>query len=152
MSRAHELLNELVGDIFVDILNIEEKALRYCKIKDLSIAEMHVIEQVGDDDPKSMSEVAAALGITMGSLTTAVSRIVRKGYVKRYRPEGDRRIVQIELTRKGRLVYRLHEKFHLNLINQMVKGLSTDEEIVLVKVLENINGFFKKLSKKYKEA
>ena len=62
MSRAHELLNELVGDIFVDILNIEEKALRYCKIKDLSIAEMHVIEQVGDGDPKSMSEVAAALG------------------------------------------------------------------------------------------
>ena len=77
--------------------------------------------------------------------------MVKKNYVLRKRDESDRRIVMIQLSRKGKTVYRLHEKFHMNMVQNMIKGLSSDEERILVKVLENMNGFFTNLGKKHKE-
>ncbi len=151
MSRAYALMNTLIKDIFNDILDLEEKALRYCNVKDLSITEMHVLEVIGDEDGRTMSEAAMALGITVGSLTSAVNKLVKKNYVLRKRDESDRRIVMIQLSRKGKTVYRLHEKFHMNMVQNMIKGLSSDEERILVKVLENMNGFFTNLGKKHKE-
>lgn len=151
MTRAYELLNELMMGIFNEVLSLEEKALKYYKVKDLSVTEMHVVEVVGPEGSRTMSEVATGLGITIGTLSTTVNRLVTKGYLKRHRPDDDRRIVKIQLTRKGRIVYRLHAKFHIKVIDQMMKGLSLDEEKVMVKVLENVNGFFKKMSKKYKD-
>jgi DNA-binding MarR family transcriptional regulator len=151
MSRAYSLMNSLIKDIFNDILDLEEKSLRYCNVKDLSITEMHVLEVIGDADGRTMSEAAMALGITVGSLTTAVNKLVKKNYVLRKRDESDRRIVMIQLSRKGKTVYRLHEKFHMNMVQNMIKGLSSDEERILVKVLENLNGFFTNLGKKHKE-
>ena len=58
MSRAYALMNTLIKDIFNDILDLEEKALQYCNVKDLSITEMHVLEVIGDEDGRTMSEAA----------------------------------------------------------------------------------------------
>ncbi len=90
-----------------------------------------------------MSEVAATLGITVGTLTTAVGNLVKKGYVKRERSEEDRRVVKIALTKRGKLAYRIHAKFHSDMVKETVKGLSKEEERVLTSALEKLNRFFR---------
>ncbi|HOA80074.1 MAG TPA: MarR family transcriptional regulator [Defluviitaleaceae bacterium] len=142
MTKLVNVLNHLMVDIFNDILTIEETSLKKGMFSDLSVKEMHTIEAIGMYHPRTMSEVAQDLKITVGTLTTAINRLVKKGYVERNRIEDDRRIVQIQLTKKGKLAYRIHEKFHTDMIKAMLDGLETEEDI-LVKSLSQLSKYLK---------
>ena len=143
MSKAISVENELLVDIFNDILVIGQRAIMKSEFKDLSITEIHTIEAIGMYEVRTMSEVAADLKITVGTLTTAINNLVKKGYVERKRTEEDRRVVLIQLTKRGKLAYRIHEKFHKDMVKETVDGFSEGEEVVLVTALEKLNSFFK---------
>jgi len=143
MDKTINVLNELLVDIFNNILIIEQRALSGEEFKDLSITEIHTIEAIGINEARTMSEVAKDLKITVGTLTTAISNLVKKGYVERKRLEEDKRVVLIQLTKKGKLVYRIHDKFHKDMIKAIIKGLSQEQEQILVYSLKNLNDFFK---------
>ena len=137
------LVNELLVEIFNDILTIEKEALSDGPFKDLSLTEMHTLEAIGTGT-QTMTDVAEKLDITVGTLTTAINRLVNKGYVERNRSEDDRRVVEIGLTHKGRLAYKVHEQFHREMVKNMVEGLSLEDNEVLIQSLDNLNNFFKK--------
>jgi len=143
MGKSKKVLNELLVELFKDILEIEQKALNEGRFSDLSITEIHTIEAIGMYKPRTMSEVANELDITVGTLTTAINNLVKKEYVERKRIEEDRRVVLIQLTKKGKLAYRVHEQFHLDMIKETIEGLTEQEEDVLISSLEKLNVFFK---------
>lgn len=143
MSKSMNVLNELLVDTFNDILTIEQNALQSGEFRDLSVTEMHTIEAIGMYTQKTMSEVANKLNITVGTLTTAINNLVKKGYVERSKSEKDRRIVYIQLTKRGKLAYRIHDKFHLDMIKETISGLTDEEEEILIASLEKLNNFFK---------
>lgn len=143
MNKSTITINELLVQLFNDILQIEEKSLKEEIISDLSITEIHTIEAIGMYAEKSMSEVAQILKITVGTLTTAINKLIKKEYVERKRIEEDRRVVLVKLTKKGKLAYRIHEKFHHDMVNTAIDGLSEEEEEVLISSLDKINKFFK---------
>ena len=143
MKKLTEVLNHLMVEIFNDILTIEQTALKKGAFNDLSVTEMHTIEAIGMYHPRTMSEVAQDLKITVGTLTTAINRLVKKGYVERNRVEDDRRIVQILLTKRGKLAYRIHEKFHTDMIHAMVEGMELKHEEILVQSLSQLSQFLK---------
>lgn len=143
MDKTREVLNELFVDLFNDILAIEEKSLSNGPLADLSITELHTIEAIGMYEEKTMSEVAQILDITVGTLTTAINKLIKKGYVERRRIEEDRRVVLIRCTKKGKLAFRLHQKFHSDMIDEVVSGLNEDEEKVLISSLERVNTYFR---------
>lgn len=145
MDKSISVLNELLVVLFNDILTIEQSALQNSKLNDISITEIHTIAAVGLYDPKTMSEVASELKITVGTLTTAINNLVKKGYVERKRSEEDRRVVLIQLTKKGKLVYRIHQKFHQDMIKNTIEGLAPDEEEVLIKSLAKLNVYLRKI-------
>jgi len=143
MNKEMNVLSELLVDTFKDILEIERKSLQNGDFRDVSVTEMHTIEAIGVDSVKSMSEVAFKLDITVGTLTTAINHLVKKGYVERMKTQRDRRIVQVKLTKKGELAFRIHEKFHSDMVNETIEGLSQEEEEIFMKSLEKLNLFFK---------
>lgn len=147
MSKSVGVVNELLVETFNDILQIEQRALKEGVLKDISITEIHTIDAIGMYEYRTMSEVAQDLKITVGTLTTAINKLLKKGYVDRKRGEEDRRSVMIALTRKGKLAYRIHDKFHSNMVHATIDGLNEEEEEVLIKSLEKLNTFFKE---KYK--
>ena len=143
MEKGKKILNELFVQLFNDILQIEEKSFKNGPLSDLSVTELHTIEAIGMYKERTMTEVAQDLKITVGTLTTAINKLIKKGYVDRKRIEEDRRVVLIHLTKKGKLAYRLHEKFHNDMINETISGLKEDEEEILISSLERLNIFFK---------
>lgn len=143
MERGEKVLNELLVQLFNDILQIEEKTLKSGPLSDLSVTELHTLEAIGMYTERTMSEVAQDLKITVGTLTTAINKLIKKEYVERKRIEEDRRVVLIRLTKKGKLAFRLHEKFHNDMVNETISGLSEHEEEVLISSLERLNTFFK---------
>ena len=143
MNRSVGVVNELLVETFSDISQIEQRSLKEGVLKDISVTEVHTIDAIGMYEYRTMSEVACDLRITVGTLTTAINKLLKKGYVDRKRGEEDRRSVMITLTRKGKLAYRIHERFHSNMVHATIDGLNEDEEEILIKSLEKLNNFFK---------
>ncbi|MCQ4725752.1 MarR family transcriptional regulator [Anaerotignum faecicola] len=143
MSETFNVINELMVDIYNDILKIEENAFKDSRFNDVSITEVHTIEAIGMYEPKSMGEIAKALKITVGTLTVAINNLVKKGYVERYRSDNDRRVVKIGLTKKGRLLFRVHLSFHRAMINKCVEGLTGEQEEILTQSLKRVSSFLK---------
>ena len=114
-------INNALVYMYNYIVEAEKEALDKSEYKDLTFTELHVIEAVGLE-PKTMTEVAGKLKITMGSLTTSVNRIVQKGYIERNFDKTDRRRIFINLTDKGIEVYKFHEAFHEEIIGEITQA------------------------------
>lgn len=140
-------INRLLVEIYEDVNRIEEYAIKTGVFKDLSITEIHTLEAVGLYGSKTMSEIASELEITMGTLTTAIDKLIKKGYVERKRSNIDRRIVNVSLTNKGKLAYRIHEKFHLDMVKAIMNDFNSQEEEVLLCALRKLNNHLKEIYK-----
>lgn len=142
MNPTIKVVNEILVELFNEILTIEKAALQSSPFKDLSITEMHVIDEIGLSS-RTMTDVADQLGVTVGTLTTSINRLVNKEYVARDRSKEDRRFVEIVLTSKGRLAHRVHEAFHEEMVAHMIKELSNEDYGALVGSLTRLSSFFK---------
>lgn len=141
MDTKLQEINDFLVTVFNDILTIEESELQKSKFNDLSIKEFHTIEAIGLHDEKTSSEVAKSLSITVGTLTVAINNLEKKGYVERIRDAADRRVVKLKLTNKGRLVFRVHQHFHKQMVMAVMQGLDGQEQDVLIKALKNLHAF-----------
>ncbi len=151
MNDYDSRVNELLIRIFDEILITEQKALQVGNFGELSVVEMHTIEGIGLYDSKTMTETATELSVTTGTLTVAIEKLVRKGYVDRQRDTHDKRIVRIRLTRKGKLAFRLHLKFHTLLVDRIMTPLVKNERNLLIKVLSCVASFIEEQDEKYLE-
>ncbi len=124
-------------------MDIEAKAIITPEFKDITNNDMHVIEAVGIEEPRNMSSVAKSLSITVGTLTISVNNLVKKGYIHRVRSNEDRRVVLISLTDKGKKAFNHHKKFHEDMIQSLIAGLSEKEINTLVTALTNLKEFFR---------
>jgi DNA-binding MarR family transcriptional regulator len=145
MEKNWEELNTYLVSIFNDVLSIEENELKKSKFSDLTITEMHTIDAIGMYKKKTTTEVARELLVTVGTLTTSINRLVKKGYVERIRSEDDRRVVKLGLTKTGRLVFRGHQHFHLEMVKSAIKDLNTEEQEVFRKALANLYSYLEEI-------
>lgn len=150
MEKAtRRALNETLVQLFNDVMNIEEKAVITEEFKDITNNDMHIIEAIGIEEPRRMSDIAKRLGVTMGTLTTNMNSLEDKGYIVRERSTTDKRVVLVVLTSKGKRAFYHHRGFHQNMIKSIVKGLDEDEMKVMIKCLLNLNEFFKQYREKH---
>ncbi|MEA4882632.1 MAG: MarR family transcriptional regulator [Clostridia bacterium] len=138
-------LNDVLVKLFNRILSIEERVINQAYAGGLTITEIHVLEAVGADRWRSMSEIAARLGITLGTLTTSMNRLERKGYVTRVRPDQDRRVVLVGLTPNGLDAYRFHEVFHSEMVAAILHDLSPDDQVATLGAAQKLYEFFLKV-------
>ena len=138
-------INKMLVEVYDDVNRIEEYSIKQGNFSDLSITEIHTIEAIGMYGCKTMSEIAAELDITMGTLTIAVDKLIKKGYMERSRSTLDRRIVNVNLTKRGKLAYRIHEKFHLDMVKIIMQDFTPQEEEVLLTALGKLNTHLKEI-------
>lgn len=142
MKEIYSVLNDALVLIFNLVLKSEEKFIRSLGVKNLSIAEIHTIDAIGKCGKRTMSEVATNLSVTLGTVTTSINNLEKKGYVLRKRSERDRRVIYLCLTPEGLDVINQHEIFHQNMIKDIVTNLNINEEEALVKALDNLIEYF----------
>ncbi len=145
MDETERRLNHFLVQVFHDLLRAEERCLSTGSLCDLSLKELHVIEvaslcaQEGDS---RATRVAQRLGVTPGTLTTAVTLLEQKGYLLRTRDQRDRRVKRVELTEKGRSANEIHRQFHQEMVRQVLRELSAEEARVFIRGLESVSRFF----------
>jgi DNA-binding MarR family transcriptional regulator len=142
MDTPKGIINELLVEVFNHILSIEAEALRNRGVK-LSMNEIHVLEAIEKTQNPTMTHLARRLRVTVGTLTTAMNRLVEKGYATRYREEQDKRKVLIALTSKAVDVLKIHDGFHDEMIDATISDLKLDKDEVLLQSLKNLSDYFK---------
>ncbi len=107
-----------------------------------SLAQIHTLEVLGSHGAMRMKELANRLGITTGTLTVQVEKLVQAGLIERQSIEGDRRSVLVSLTAQGREVFREHNSLHLTLTEDLTRHLSPDQRQSLSQMLALMNREF----------
>lgn len=142
MAYSSKGLNEMLVNLFNHVMDVESQAVITEEFKDITNNDMHIIEAVGVDEPRKMSDVAKRLSVTQGTLTINVTQLEKKDYVIRERSEADKRVVYVTLTEKGKKAFYHHRDFHKNMIKSVVVGLDDDEKRLLYKCLVKLENFF----------
>jgi DNA-binding MarR family transcriptional regulator len=128
-------------NIFNNILAFEQKCLVESK-NNLTISDIHIIDQIGLNGKKKMTDVADAMGVKPATMSSSADRLEKKGCVRRERSEADRRVVLLSLTRYGRVMCKLHERFHIKMANKVTEDFTEDELKVLAAALSKLGDFF----------
>ena len=140
---TYETLNEVLVNLFRDVMDIEQKAIITEEFQDITNNDMHIIEAIGMNEPKNMSTIAREISVTVGTLTIAMNSLVKKGYVLRERGKEDRRVVYISLTERGRAAYVHHARFHKAMIDSISDELTSEEMELLIKTLTKLDKWFR---------
>jgi DNA-binding MarR family transcriptional regulator len=104
----------------------------YATFKDLSLLQVHVIRLIEYHKPCTMGKLAKSMGLSLGSITQLIDRLIRKDYVRRARSTEDRRVVFAELTTKGKKVIKASRK-HVDTValDILAKFTESEQEAVL---------------------
>ena len=129
--NADKTLNDILVKLFNDLMEIEEKCLISGEFMNISGNDMHIIEAIGLDEPKRMSEVAAKMN------------------VNRCRNDRDKRVVRVSLTDSGVRAYEHHARFHSNMIHDIKESLTDQESEILIGTLGKLVKFFQKKYESY---
>ena len=97
-------------------------------------SERHLLDVVGRNQSMNISEFARFNGVTKGAVSQVVSRLEKKGALRRYKEAGNDKEVFIELTDTGREIYRHHRKTNDRTVAYIEKGLKghTDAKVEFV--------------------
>ena len=135
MNINDELTNQIIN-FFNGFTSWENSVIR---ASDVTVAEIHAIEALGQCEKINMKSLAQKLGVTTGTVTVTVDRLEKKEYAYRETTREDRRVNLISLTEKGLKAFSEHHQYHLDLTEQILSVLTDDESRQLLNTLFKIN-------------
>lgn len=141
-KQRRKMVDDMLSKTFNSIQYVERASLSNRLTEGLSISELRTINAVGLYECNPMKVIAERLNVTLATVTVAIDKLVRKGFMRRIRSEVDRRQVLVKLTTKGRKAYRANDAFHRNMVDTALADLSPEEERAFLLGLEKIKEFF----------
>lgn len=132
-------LNQQVTEFYDKMSSWEDSVV---KNTGYSLAQIHTIEVLGNFGALRMNELAEKLGITTGTLTVQIEKLVSAELIQRCRNEQDRRVIVVMLTTLGQAVYQKHNQHHLELMKSLTKDFSEE-------VISDLNDYFKMMNQQF---
>jgi NAD(P)H-dependent flavin oxidoreductase YrpB (nitropropane dioxygenase family)/DNA-binding MarR family transcriptional regulator len=141
LDKDIKKINDIMVNLFNLVTKTEEDFIKKKSNHDLSVTEIHTLVAIGVGRPKTMTHVANLLEINVSTLTTAINKLVKKGYVERLRNDKDRRMVKIGLTELGVSAVEEHDVFHEEMISAAISKIGEDQLPQLISAIDNISQF-----------
>ena len=140
-----ERLNALLDETYKTIADKEEKKVKKNSHLNITNSELHLMEEIArhGEDGCTITALAHSLSCALPSITVAVNKLERKGYVMKKRCPEDRRAVKVSLTKQGNKVNDVHLYIHRRISREIAKNFNEEERIILIRGLEKIIAFFK---------
>lgn len=106
--------------------------------RDISLPQMHLLEVVGNNGSIRMKELSEKLGVTTGTLTAMIHRLLTRGYVAKMQDPEDKRSSFISLTIRGQEEYDYHHHIHGHLIDDIVATLGEKDSASFFNLLDSV--------------
>ena len=104
----------------------------------LCVSDFAIMEALLHKGPLQIGQVGEKVLLTSGSMTAAVNRLERNGYVKRIKKFEDARCCEVALTRKGRKIIETAYPKHEKNLEKLAEGLTPEERNELVRLLKKL--------------
>ncbi|ENR2169558.1 MarR family transcriptional regulator [Vibrio vulnificus] len=137
--RNLEKLNQTLTE-FYDKMSAWEQSV--VKETGYSLAQIHTIEVLGCHGALRMKELAEKLGITTGTLTVQIEKLVKAELIERCALPEDRRAIVVKLTEAGQVIHRQHNQLHLDLVRELTRHIDEEQQALLLSCLEKMNQEF----------
>lgn len=132
-------LNHVIIEFYEKLSSWEHAVVRD---KGFSLSQVHTIELLGVHGAMRMKELADKIGVTTGTLTVQIDKMVETQWVVRRPHETDRRSILVELTEKGQALFLEHDALHLQLTTDLTAKMNSEERIMLLNLLSRMNNEF----------
>jgi DNA-binding MarR family transcriptional regulator len=103
----------------------------------LTISQLRVLKLLREH-PASCGQVAEHLGITASTATALIERIVRRGLVLRGAHAGDRRVTELRLSDRGRLLLDEIDPSSRGVITASIDDLAPEDRARLAELLDRL--------------
>ncbi|RHX88141.1 MarR family winged helix-turn-helix transcriptional regulator [Leptospira stimsonii] len=101
----------------------------------LTANQASILDHLDGDDPVSLFDLALHMGVTPSTMSITVSRLEVMGYIVKEKNPKDGRGTLIRLTKKGERIKSKKSVLDPNLVRNLLKRLSKEEQEVAVKGL-----------------
>ncbi|WED29813.1 MarR family transcriptional regulator [Vibrio sp. DW001] len=132
-------LNQLLTEFYDKMSSWEQSVV---KETGYTLAQVHTVEVLGNHGALRMKELAEKLGITTGTLTVQVDKLVTANLIDRCPHPEDRRSIVVCLTDEGNQLHEQHNQLHLNLVRELTRNINFSAEKVLIQCLKKMNREF----------
>ena len=109
MKNFNNLLNSLLYSIEELELSLKKT---YGVLNDVTITELHCIENIGKIENPNVTKLSNALNITRGGVSKLIKKIIKKGLIETYSNENNRKEIYYKLTELGIKIFDAHENIH----------------------------------------
>ncbi len=107
----------------------------------LNWSDFAVLEVLLHKGPLPVNTIGPKVMLTSGSISVAVDRLVRRGFVSRQDDAVDRRARVVHLTAKGKTLIDCAFAQHAAAMEQATKGLSKPERIKAIALLKKLGQY-----------
>ena len=104
----------------------------------MGLSDFMILEVLLHKGAMSMSEIGDKVLLANPSITAAVGRLERLGYVTRQNADGDRRVRTVQLTREGRKTIRTIFAQHEQDLECVMSGICPEQRARLREALKSI--------------
>ncbi|WP_076413857.1 MarR family winged helix-turn-helix transcriptional regulator [Shewanella sp. UCD-KL12] len=139
MQTTEDKLNHVMVEFYEKLSSWEQAVV---KDNGHSLPQIHTVEILGGNGPMRMKELAEKIGVTTGTLTVQIDKMVKSGLVTRKPHETDRRSILVELTDKGEALYQEHDALHLQLTGELTAKFTAEERVQFLSFLQRVNAEF----------
>jgi DNA-binding MarR family transcriptional regulator len=134
IEKDSKKILEMVFDLIINFT----KLLPSCEeTENLKTMELYILMYIGMKSSKKMSELAKTFSIAKSNVTVLVDAMEKKRFLRRVRDAGDRRVVKVELTSKGKETFELTVKNFEKVIDAVMKKIP-EEDLEVIS-----DGFFR---------
>ena len=117
---------------------VEEISTRHIKKLGMGRSDFGVLETLLHKGPQAVNEIGKSVLLTAGSMTTAIDRLQRRGFVVRKDHPSDNRTWIVHLTTNGRKWIEQAFKEHSARMNAVFVSLNDEERHTLIQLLKQV--------------
>jgi DNA-binding MarR family transcriptional regulator len=129
--------DQLLDGLFA-IWRLMRRAISLHQQSTLTLEQFWLLRQLWCQGPMTIGELAAALGITPGSVTIACKRLEKDGHVTRDRQTQDERIVRVSLTPGANGILEVWLARRREVFAQFLDRLEPDEQADMMRMIERV--------------
>ena len=106
---------------------------------DLNRSQASILFTLHRRSSMSQKELASSLNMTPPSITSAIQKMEREGYITRKPDEADQRIMRLALTEKGESCIQNVKQVAEEMSSLIFRGMSPEEIMLFRRLLMQIN-------------
>lgn len=106
--------------------------------KDISLPNLEVLGFVAEQKGLTMKELADTLKITAPSATSMANRLVKANLIKRTSDKSNRKLVRLEITKKGKEIYDKNIKRSKKSVTSMLSVLSEKDQKDMLRIYQKL--------------